>query len=177
RRCIWIVAPASPAAAAGAGHGNESRNGSGAALARSAHRKRWRDERLAFWRVWDVRYFSDDFASLRIILPDRVLSDVDEPLVIHVHPVPLRRVKGTDDVALLVEMNHCRRMNAAIGNRRIQLCLELDACQIVRPIKHPEVIVLIDSQPRNASEFPLVRQWFGPIRIELIPWRSQPLSF
>jgi hypothetical protein len=40
-------------------------------------------------------------------------------------------------------MNHCRRVNAAVGNRRIQLCLEFDAREIVGAIEHPNVIVVV----------------------------------
>ena len=127
RRCIWIVAPAPAPAATCAGDGNESRDRSGAALARSADRKRGRHERLAFWRLRDMRYFGDNFARLGIVLADGVLSNVHEPLAVNIHPVALRCVEGTDHITLLVEVNHGRRMNAAIGNWGIQLCLELDA--------------------------------------------------
>ena len=47
--------------------------------------------------------------------------------------------------------------------------------QIVRPIEHPNVIVLIDREPRNAPQFPFIRQRFGPVGIKLVFGRSHRL--
>src|SRR4029077_4312656 len=39
-------------------------------------------------------------------------------------------------------------------------------------IEYPHVVIFIDSQTRDASEFPLVRQWLWPVRIEFVFWRG-----
>src|SRR5437667_4088494 len=99
RRCLGLIAATAAAPAPPAlrgGYSNESRNGSGAALARNTRRKRWRDERLALRRLGHVRDFSDNLAALRIVLANRVLADVPEPLGANDHAVTLRRLKGTD---------------------------------------------------------------------------------
>src|SRR5437762_6913642 len=177
RRHLRLFA-ATPAAAATARarNGDESRNRSGAALTRNSSRKSWRDKWLALRRLGYVRYFCDDLAGLRIVLPNGVLSDVYESLIVHIHAVSLRRIKRSDDVALLIEMDHRRRMHTAIGDSGIQLGLELDSGQIVRTVQDPDVIVLIDGQPGHAAELPLVREWFGPIRIEFVLWRGLRLT-
>ena len=126
-----------------------------------------RARRSARLRLGRARHFADHLAGLRIVFADGVLPDVDEPFAVHRHAVPLRRIEGTDDVAVLVDVDHRGRPDAAIGERRSQLRLELDIGQIVRTIQHPDVVVLIHGQPRDAAHLPLVRQGFGPVRIEL----------
>ena len=119
-----------------------------------------------------ARNFADHFTGLGIVLADRVLSDVNEPFAVDRHAVSLGRIEGTDDVTGLVDVDHRRRPHAAIGKRRSQFGLKLDIRQIVRPIEDPNVIVLIHGQPGDASHLPLVRQGFGPVRIELKLWRG-----
>src|SRR5262245_2231564 len=107
RCCIGLIATGATTAAPtiGGGHGNESRHGAGAALSRNAWGKRWGGERLSLRRLGHVRYFTNNLPGLWIVLANGVLSDVHEPLAVNVHPVPLRCVKGTNDVPLLVEVN------------------------------------------------------------------------
>src|SRR2546428_13289178 len=85
--------------------------------------------------------------------------------------MPLRRVEGADHVAFLIEVDHRRRPLAAIGNRRIQLRLELNIRQIVGTIERPDAIVLVHGETGNAADLPVVRQRLWPIRIELEFWR------
>src|SRR5262245_32233026 len=80
-----IAAAAAATATTCGGHGDESRNWAGGALARNADGKRWSDERLALWSVGHVRNLTDNFAGLRVVLADGVLSDVDEPLAVNIH--------------------------------------------------------------------------------------------
>jgi hypothetical protein len=59
-----------------------------------------------------VRYtgsFTDGFPSFGIVFAYRILSNIDKPLTVHGHAVALWRVKGTDDVAVFVDLNHRRR--------------------------------------------------------------------
>ena len=108
----------------------------------------------------------NDFAGVRIVFADRILSDVDEPFAVHRHAVPLRRIEGTDDHAVLIDVDHGRWPHAAIGQRRSQLRLQLNVGQIVRAIEYPDVVVLIHRQSRDAPHLPFVRQRLRPIRIE-----------
>ena len=115
-----------------------------------------------------ARHLADKFAALRIIFADGVLSQVDEPFGVHVHAVPLRRVERPDDVAVFVDVDHRWRPDAAVRNRRSELCLELNICQVVRTVVHPDVVVLVDGQARDASHLPLVRQRLGPVGIVFV---------
>src|SRR5262245_8930487 len=49
--------------------------------------------RSTTFRPWNTGDLADDHPGLGIVLTDRVLSDVDEPLTVHVHAVALRRVE------------------------------------------------------------------------------------
>ena len=120
-------------------------------------------------------HLADNLAGLRIVFADRVLSDVDEPLAVHIHAVPLRRIERTDDVAALVEVNHRRRPDAAARQRRRQLGVELDVREIVRAVQHPDVVVPVDGKARDAAHLPLVGQRFGPVGIELVARRGRCL--
>jgi hypothetical protein len=53
---------------------------------------------------------------------------------------------------------------------RIFRCVQLGIPKVIGTIQHPHVIVLVHGQSRHASDLPLVRQGFGPVRIELLFW-------
>ena len=146
----------------------KSRNWTLAAAARNAGGATPSTSTAARLPVGRARDLSNNFASLRIIFTDRVLSDVDKPFAVHIHAVPLRRVERPDDVAVLVDVDHRGRPDAAIRNRRRELGLELDICQIVRTVVHPDVVVLVHGQARDASHLPLVRQRLRPVGIEFV---------
>ena len=130
-------------------------------------------KRLAVRRLGYVRHGHQHLAGLGVVLADRVLPKVDESLFVHRHAMPLRRVKGADDVSVLVagaimpgDVDHRRRVDATIGNRRIQLRFDFDGCEIVRTIVDPNVVVLIHGQAGHAAHLPLVGQGLGPARID-----------
>ena len=97
--------------------------------------------------------------------------------------MPLLGVKGADHFAILVsgavmprDVDHRWRVNAAIGNRRIELRFDFDTGEVVRTIVDPNVVVLIYSQARDAAHLPLVRQGFGPTGIHFEFRRGLGLS-
>ena len=89
----------------------------------------------------------------------------------------LGRIEGADDGAVLVDVDHRGRADAAIGQRRRELRFEFDIGKIVGTIQHPDVVVLIDGEARDASELPLVWQGLGPVRIVLELWNCRRLRF
>ena len=59
-------------------------------------------------------------------------------------------------------------MDAAIRGRRTELRVELDFCQIVRTVQHPNVVVAVDGQAGDAAHLPLVGKRLGPAGVELV---------
>ena len=130
----------------------------------------------------DARHFGQDFAGLWIVFSDRIHSvdgvpDVDEPFAVYGHAVPFGRIEGTDDVAVLVEVNHCGWRNATLGGGWIQHRIVLRAIDVSRAIEHPDVVILIDSQSCDSHHPPLVGQGqLGPVGIEFVVGRGLRLS-
>ena len=54
-------------------------------------------------------------------------------------------------VAVLVDVNHRRGPDAAIGDRWSELGFELNIGEIVGAIVNPDVVVFVDSQPGDAQ--------------------------
>src|SRR5258706_9512780 len=101
--------------------------------------------------------------------PDIALV-VDEHAVLVGRPVitlgRLRPAPRLDDVALLVELDHRRRREAAFG-----LVAPLGALVAVvhgaRTLADPDIVVLVDENAADLSEDPILRQWLGPRRVDL----------
>ena len=77
------------------------------------------------------------------------------------------------------DVDHRRRVDATVGNRRIQLRLKFDTCEIVRTIVNPNVVVFVNGQARDATHLPLAGQGLGPAHIDFefrrgFRLRSQP---
>ena len=105
-----------------------------------------------------ARNLGDHLACLHVVLPDRVLPEVREPLAVGVHAVPLRRDERADDVAVRVEVNHRGRPHAAFGKRRRRLGAELEVRQVIRPVVDPDAVVRHDRDPHDAADLPFVRK-------------------
>ncbi len=148
-------------------HRNESGYGSRGALTLDPPDSWIVVKRLSVGSVRDVWDRRQHLAGFRIVFADRVLPDVDEALFVDRHPVTLRRVERFDHVPGLVEVNHRRRMDAAVRQRRSQFGFDLDARQIVRTVQHPDVVVLVHGQARHAAHLPFGRQRLRPIGIVL----------
>ena len=89
-----------------------------------------------------------------------------KPCAVDVHAVALRRIERADDAAGAIEMNHRRRTRAAQRERRVELRMQLDVREVVRPVVDPDVVVAVDGEPGNAAELPEIRQVLWPGRIE-----------
>ena len=133
-------------------------------------------ERLPVGIFRDMGDGRQHLPGLRVVLAHGVLTDIDEPLFVDRHAVTLRRVERSDHVAGLVEVNHRRRMGAANRQRRILLRVNLDRHEIVGPVQHPDVVVLVDGQAGDASHLPFVRQRLRPVGIELEAGRGRLLG-
>ena len=122
-----------------------------------------------------MRNGHEHLAGLGIELADGVLAEVKEPFFVHGHAVPLLGFNVADDVAVLIagaimpgDVDHGRRMGAAIGDGRIQLRFDFDAGEIVGAVVDPDVVVLIDGQAGDAAHLPLVGQRLGPTGIDFV---------
>ena len=151
---------------AAAGGSEESGDGAGAAAAGSVRRGQRRIGAGAGRPLGRARHFGDHFACFRIVLADRVLTDVDEALAVDRHAVPLRGIEGTDHAAGLVDVNHGGRADAAIGERRSQFGFELDIGEIVGTVEDPDIVVLVHGEPGDTAHFPFVGKGPGPAGIE-----------
>src|SRR5439155_4045316 len=60
------------------------------------------------------------------------------PLAVHGHTVPLRRIEGTDHVALLVEMDHRGRPHTAVCDPDLRL--QLNISEIIGTIHEPKLL-------------------------------------
>src|SRR4030095_154115 len=88
-----------PSPPAPPGHGDEARDGPGAALAWGASGLTAPAASTAVLVLGDACDFANELAALPVVLTDRVLSDVDEPLAVYVHAVSLWRVERADPLA------------------------------------------------------------------------------
>ena len=183
---IGATASASPTAASpacGACRRRKRSHRAGAAFSRCASRAfaliggiaATAAARLIFRRT---RHLGQKLARLRIVFAHRIqpvhgIPNVDESFAVHRHAVPLRRIERADHIAFLVDVNHRRRPRAAIRARYFPAQFHIP--QIVRPIEHPNVVVLIDREPRNAAHLPFIRQRLRPVSIKLVLRRSQRL--
>ena len=132
------------------------------ALSRDPFRRRGQSDAAAALPLGRTRHLGENFARSRIVLANRILADVDEPLVVDVHAVPLRGIERSDEVARPVELQHRRRAGAALGNRWRQFRQQFHVRQIVGSVEYPDVTFRVHGEPGNAAELPVVRQRFRP---------------
>ena len=124
-------------------------------------------------RLRDARNLLEQLAGLGIVLangvhPSDAVPEVDESFAVDRHAMPLRRIEGADHVAVLVDVDHRWRPDAAVGDGRAQLRFQLHISQVVGTVVDPDVVVLIHRQPGDAADLPFVRHRLGPVRIELV---------
>ena len=166
RRGITAVAPASAAAASCCSRRGrqEARDRSLAADARRVLRHLRGTELAAVLELRAVRDLANQLAGLRVVLADGVLSEIGEALAVDVHPVPLRRVERSEHGAVLRDMDHRRWPRAAIGGAGLRL--ELEVRQIVRPVVHPDrVVIRRDREAGDAAHLPFAGQLLRPARV------------
>ena len=118
---------------------------------------------LALRRTSDL---GDHAARARIVFAHGVLAEVDETIAVDIHAVTLWRVERADDFARPVDMDHRWRPHAAERERRLELRVQLDVRQIVRPVVDPDVVVTVDREACNAAHFPQLWQVFRPGGVE-----------
>jgi hypothetical protein len=58
-------------------------------------------------------------------------------------------------------VDHRGRPRAAVGGRRILHGMQLEIPQVIRAIKHPDVVVFVHGEPGDAAHLPFVRQRLG----------------
>ena len=81
-----------------------------------------------------------------------------------------------DEIPLTVERQDGGCLDAALGLRRIHRREILGVVQVVGAMEHPDEIVVVDSQPRDAAERPFVRKRQpGPRAIEDEPRAAVPI--
>ena len=95
--------------------------------------------------------------------PDVVLT-VDEDAVLVAWPIVSRTgaAPALHEVAVLIELEHRRGREAALGYRRIQVRAAFVVRERARTLIHPDVIMRVDGDPADLAEDPFVGQRFGP---------------
>jgi len=89
------------------------------------------------------------------------------------HAITRAELERAEDAAVLAQVNHRRRAHAAVGDAELRL--ELEARQVSGPVIDPDVVILVDAEPDDAADLPLVRQRFRPRGIEQVARRVLPL--
>ncbi len=100
----------------------------------------------------------------------------DEPVVIDVDPVLgvipgvalARATPGSENLTLRIELENWRCRKAAIGDRWLHRGSDLLRREARRHVDHPEVIVVVDEQPSDVPQDPVVRKRRWPGWIHLV---------
>ena len=118
------------------------------------------------------------------VAPDpHVVHVIDEDAVVRRRPFELAALARTapvaDQVAVRIELEHRRRRNAALGERRILRGADLvdraeGAWRV--PVDDPDVIAGVDRDADRRAEDPVVRQRLGPERIDLEARRHRSVA-
>src|SRR5262249_16005285 len=107
--------------------------------------------------------------------PD-VALEIDGETVLLIKPL----VTGTtgitapvsQQISRLIEFEHCRRGTAAHRPWRIHLqLLEVVGERARSAVQPPDVILIVDADPAQAAEHPMIGQRFRPERIDFEPRR------
>ena len=113
-------------------------------------------------------------ASVAVVPADpHVVLVVDEDAVIRLRPfvAGARPAPVADEIARRVELQHRRRAAAARRRRRILIGGPFDRVHAIGPVHDPDVVLPVDTEANRLSEHPVVRQRFGPERIDFKPRR------
>jgi hypothetical protein len=107
--------------------------------------------------------------------PDEaVVVDVNAVLLVEPGVAVAWSSPGPPQLALGIQLEHRGRREAAVGNRRFDGCADLVRREARWHVDHPEVIVIVDEQPADVAQDPVVRQRRWPRRIDLVD--RQPLG-
>ncbi len=103
--------------------------------------------------------------------PDIPLA-IDIDAVFRVRPLVLRGrlpAPGLHDFAVLIELNHRRCRDAAVGRGRRALArLRILVDEHLRPVKNPHMVAVVHGDAADAAQKPVVRQRLRPVGIDLV---------